>query len=134
MARPRSHFKDADGETIQRNLFDENPEGLPPIDDAPIAQKIVIAQKLPEMRRICFINGRDPGVALMFHYHSKNHPLKHYTLFHGKEIDLPVEVIDHLESCGRPHYAYKNGENGHPEMYVKSFDYMFQCKSVKKVA
>lgn len=134
MARPRSHFKDANEEVIERNVLQENPEGLPTMDEAPVSQKVVVADKVPEMKWIQFSNGRDPGQELMFHYHSKTHPLKHYTLYHGKEYHLPVEIVDHLENCSERQYGYKPGASGHPEMYVKSLKYIFQCKSVKKVA
>lgn len=134
MARPQSKFKNASTEVIERNLLSENPEGLKPIDLTGTEEKVVIASQMPEYRRVQFVNGRDPGQELMFHYHSKSHPLKHYTLFHGKEYDLPVEVIEHLENCAEKQYGYRQGPNGHPEMYTKGLKYIFQCKSVKKAA
>lgn len=134
MARPQSKFKNASSETIEQNLLQENPEGLPSCGTVPAEGEIVIAKYIPEMRRIQFINGRDPGQELMFHYHSKTHPLKHYTLYHGKEYDLPVEIIEHLESCAEKQYGYRLGPNGHPEMYTKTLKYIFRCQNVKKAA
>jgi len=126
MAKQQSQFKDAPTEVIQDNLFKENPIGLP--DDS----GIVLSTYIPEMKRIQFMNGRDPGCALDFHYCSKTHPLKHYQLFHGFEHDLPVEVIDHLEAISIPNYAYRKSAQGYPEMYIKSVSYIYQCKAVKK--
>lgn len=134
MARPQSKFKNAPKEVIEQNLLQENPEGLPSTANVPAEGEIVIAKYVPEMRRVIFVNGRDPGQELMFHVHSKTHPLKHYTLFHGKEYDLPVEIIEHLESCAERQYGYRQGPNGHPEMYVKSFKYLYRCQPVKKAA
>ncbi len=135
MARPQSKFKNASGEVIEQNLLQENPEGLPTLgSSSPQEGEIVIARHIPEFRRIQFINGRDPGQELMFHYHSKTHPLKHYTLYHGKEYDLPVEIIEHLENCAEKQYGYRQGPNGHPEMYTKSLKYIFRCQNVRRAA
>lgn len=134
MARTRSKLNDKPKEYIEENILQESPEGLPPCPTVPKEGKIVIAKYVPEMRRIQFINGRDPGQELMFHYHSKTHPLKHYTLYHGKEYDLSVEVIEHLESCAEKQYGYRQGPNGHPEMYVKTLKYIFRCQNVRKSA
>ncbi len=128
MARPKSKLNEQSSEVIEKNILQENPDGLP--DES----GIVLTPYVPEMRKIVFINGRDPGQELMFHYHSKTHPLKHYTLFHGKEYDLPVEVIEHLENCCEKVYGYRQGASGHPEMYTKSLKYIFSCKSPRRVA
>ncbi len=125
----KSKLNNASAEVIENNILKENPLGLP--DDI---SGLVMSTTIPEMRKIQFLNGRDPGHELMFHYHSKTHPLKHYTLYHGAEYDLPVEVIEHLESCAEPVYAYRQGQSGHPEMYRKSSKYIFQCKTVKRMA
>jgi len=89
---------------------------------------------VPEHRRVQFLNGRDPGIPLEFHYSTKTHPLKQYKLIHGHEYDLPIEVIEHIESCAERNYGYRTGADGHPEMYTKSLKYIFQCKSVKRAA
>lgn len=135
MARPRKmrRLNDAKSEVIAENVLQENPEGLPPIDYSQ-GEKVVIAKQIPKYRKIVFLNGRDPGVALMFHYSSKTHPLKNYTLFHGYEHELPEEVIEHLEQCHEPQYAYRKGTNGHPEQYTESVKYIFQCRNTKKAA
>lgn len=128
MARPRSILNDRKSEVIEANVLQENPEGLP--DES----GIVLSRFIPKMKKIQFLNGRDPGEALFFHYHSKTHPLKHYTLYHGQEHDLPEEIIAHLENCAEAQYGYRQGRDGHPEMYTKSHKYIFQCKTVRNVA
>ncbi len=134
MARPKSKLNSKPAEYIEQNVFMESPEGLPPCPTVPEEKEIVIAKYIPEMKRIQFINGRDPGQELMFHYHSKTHPLKHYTLYHGKEYELPVEIIEHLETCAERQYGYRQGPNGHPEMYIKALKYIFRCQPVRKTA
>ncbi len=128
MAKTQKRLSDASSEVIEENVLRENPENFPENDS------IVIAKQVPPppiMRKVIFLNGRDPGIALEFHYHSATHPLKHYKLHHGKEVDLPEEIIDHLENCAECIYGYKPGPEGHPEMYVKSKKYIFSCKNVK---
>jgi len=127
-------LNDAKPEVIESELLKESPEGLPEAKAAVEEDEVVVADYIPEMRKVIFINGRDPGQELMFHYHSKTHPLKHYTLFHGKEYILPVEIIDHLETRSEPVYGYRTAFSGHPEMYVKSQKYIFSCKPVRGVA
>jgi hypothetical protein len=86
------------------------------------------------METIIFRNDRDPGIPLEFHYASKTHPLHHYTLYHGQEAQLPVEVIEHLESCSIPIYEYRKGPDGHPKMYQNGRKYSFTCKTVRSAA
>lgn len=135
MARPKAQPKlnNSKPEVIEENWLQQNPEGFTS-SKVPEPDEIVFSNHIPEMRKIVFINGRDPGQELMFHYHTKTHPLKHYTLFHGKEYDLPVEVIEHLENCAEKQYGYRQGPNGHPEMYTKGLKYLYSCKSPRKVA
>ncbi len=128
MAKTQSKLNNAKSEVIEENFLLENPEVLP------TQSKVVVATHIPEMKKIQFLNGRDPGFPLEFHYHSKTHYLKHYTLYHGKEYSLPVEVIEHLENCAERQYGYRQGPNGHPEMYTKGLKYLFQCKSVRQAA
>ncbi len=136
MPRPRKEPKlnAAKSEVIEEAWLKQDPDGFEPSKAAVADDEIVIAHYVPEMKKIVFTNGRDPGQELMFHYHTKTHPLKHYTLFHGKEYDLPVEVIEHLENCAEKQYGYRQGPNGHPEMYVKGLKYLYSCKSPRKVA
>lgn len=128
--RKQPRFKDANSEVIAENVLKENPEGLPPVDHDSV-NKVVIAKHVPVYKKGVFLNGRDPGVALHFHYSSKTHPLKHYTLFHGMEHVLPEEIIEWLESCNEPNYAYRKGESGHPEQYIVSRKFIFQFRNVK---
>lgn len=127
MARPK-RLNDASSEVIEKNFLEQTPEGLPD------ATGLVIAKDMPIYRTIQFFNGRDPGYALQFHYHSKTHPLKQYTLYHGMKHDLPEEIIEHLENCGEHIYGYRPDVQGKPEMYVQSKKYLFQCKTVRKAA
>jgi hypothetical protein len=127
MAKTQSKLNNANSEKIEENVLQENPEGLPEVNN------IVIAKTIPpkeEKKRVIFLNGRDPGIALEFHYHSATHPLERFTLYHGLEVDLPVEIIEHLESCGEHIYGYRPGPEGHPQMYTKSMKYIFSCKPV----
>lgn len=133
MARIKSKLNNSSSEVIERNILVENPEGLPQgLPDEKTG--LVMAKCIPEMRKIIFVNERDPGCHLEFHYHSKNHPLKQYILHHGKEYTLPLEIIDHLESCAEPRYGYRKGISDHPEMYVTGHKYNFRCKEVRNVA
>jgi len=136
MSKKQSQFKDASAEVIEKNFLEKDPEGLKPLaKQEQELDQLQVAKYVPEYRRVTFLNGRDPGQELMFHYHSKTHHLKHYTLFHGKEYDLPVEVIEHLENCRESQYGYRVSANsGHPEMYTKGYKYIFQCKNVRKAA
>lgn len=128
MARQKSMLNDKPSEVIEANVLLENPEGLPD------SNGIVFNTHIPKMRKIQFVNGRDPGYPLEFHYHSKTHPLKHYTLYHGYNHDLPEEIIEHLENCAENQYGYRKSVHGHPEMYVKGQKYLYQCKNVRQAA
>lgn len=132
MPRPKKSLDAASSEKIKENIFKENPEGLPPtsiIENNPIA--IPVQPEIPVMLKGVFLNNRDPGVALHFHYQSKTHPIKHYTLFHGLEHLLPREVVLHLESCCEPQYAYRHNAVGIPESYIKSHKYIFGFKNLR---
>lgn len=131
MPRPQNRLNDQKSEVIEKNFLSQNPDTLPSVD----GEKIVIVKKVPEMRKFVFLNGRDPGQALYFHYSSATCPLKQYTLYHGKEHVLPVEIVEHLEECKEPQYAYrKNPDHGMQEHYIHSYKYIFQCKNVKQAA
>lgn len=129
--RTQQKLNQASSEVIEQNILRENPDkslGIPDESGIVIATAV---DEIPKTKRILFINGRDPGYPLDFHYHSKTHPLKIYTLYHGKEYDLPEEIIDHLEQCAESQYGYKAGADGHPAMYVKGKKYLYNCKPVK---
>lgn len=115
-------------QVVHEQFLAENPEGHP----HELSEPVVVATKIPEMRTFIFINGRDPNCALEFHYHSKTHYLKQYTLLHGHQYTLPAEVCEHLESRAIPCYAYKKGADGHPEAYVSGYTYLYQCRNVGK--
>lgn len=126
--RPMRRLNTAPSKVIAEEILKENPEGLP--DEA----QVVIATKMPEYREVQFINGRDTGQTLYFHYSSATHPLKHYTLVHGQNYNLPVEIIEHLESCREPVYSYRRNIEGHQEHFISSFKYIFQCRNVPRRA
>ena len=123
-----------DSEKIEESFLKEDSK------DIPINEKIITeAVPIPKMEKIIFINNRDPGCALQFHYASKTHPLKMYTLFHGHEHELQVEVIQHLEgtkpgdpwSCHSRKYGRREKPDGSTETYENSYVPYFQCKSVR---
>ncbi len=132
MARPRK-LNDQRVQVVHEEVLKENPDGFS--DELADPNPVVIAKHIPEYRRVQFLNGRDPGVALQFHYSSGTHPLKQYTLYHGYEHDLPVEVITHLESCNEPQYGYRKNERDEVESFIKSRKFIFQFRTPpKKVA
>lgn len=126
-------LNDMDRETIERNFLKEEQDCLP------TEEQVVIAKEIPKYERIIFVNNRDPGCALYFHYATKTHPLKHYTLMHGLEYNLPVEVIKHLEgqnqsdpySCHSRIYSERKNYEGMPENYVSGYKPYFQCRAVR---
>jgi len=130
MARKKSVLNQAPKEVIEKEFLEPNPIGFKPFEAAEKElDGVVPVAVMPKMVRKIFLNGRDPGVALHFHYHSKTHPLKHYTLFHGKEHELSEEIVTHLESCAERQYGYRQSPDGHPEHYVKALKYIFQFRN-----
>jgi len=135
MARPKrtpAKLNDQSKEVIEKNFLQECPDTQP-------ENLVVIAKEIPKYEKIVFVNNRDPGCALYFHYSSATHPLKHYTLMHGLEYELPVEVIQHLEgqkpndlySCHSRIYGTRKNYEGLPENYVSGYKPYFQCRSVR---
>lgn len=135
MARMRRipKLNDQPKEVIEKNFLEEVPEAIY------ANEKVVIANEIPKMERVLFQNNRDPGAALYFHYCSGTHPLKHYTLVHGQEYDLPVEVIKLLEGqrAGDPYtchsrlYSERRNLEGNPETYVSGYKPYFQLRTVR---
>lgn len=134
MARKKRTLNDESSEVIEKNFLEEVPVGVP-TEDAPV----VVAQEIPQTSEIVFLNNRDPGCPVYFHYHSKTHPLHHYTLMHGCRYTLPNEVINHLEgvnnfdpwSCHTRKYARRMREDGVSETYANAYVPNFQCKQVR---
>ena len=135
MARMRRipKLNEAPKEVIEKNFLEETP-------DAVYAnEKVVIAQEIPKMEKIIFVNNRDPGTTHYFHYSSPTHPLKHYTLIHGQEHLLPIEVIQLLEgtrpgdpyTCHARLYSERINAEGRPESYVSGYKPYFQCRTVR---
>jgi len=92
-------------------------------------KKVVIANEIPQLEKIIFRNQRDPGYPLEFHYASKTHPFKQYSLIDGQEYSLPKEVIRNLEGCRENIEKYrKNQSSGLPEIYVAGYKTHFVCE------
>lgn len=131
MARTKT-LNEMDVETREKNFLEENPE-------IPTEHKVVVAQEIPKMQKIHFMNMRDPGVTLHFHYASKTHPLKHYDLIHGQDYELPIEVIDHLHgenkwdayACHSRLYGRRMKADGYSETFVNGYKPYFQCKTLR---
>lgn len=125
----KSYLNNASSEVQEKNFLLENP-------DIPTDQVVVMAKEMPKMRDITFMNNRDPGCTLHFHYHSKTHPLKHYDLMHGQKYSLSEEVISHLEgqnsydpySCHTRLYGSRMMSDGRTENYVNGYVACFHCK------
>lgn len=133
MPRPsKSLLNQAKSEVIERNFLSENPE-------IPTEKKVVVSKEVPEYEKVVFMNNRDPGVCLHFHYASKTHPLKHYDLMHGFTYELPVEVIKHLEgqiewdpyACHKRLYSRRMRDDGISETFASSYVPYFQFKTVR---
>lgn len=135
---PRAkRLDDCSKDVIEKNHLQEFMDedlGIP-TDEKPV----IVATEIPKMETILFINNRDPGVPLMFHYHSKTHPLKHYTLVHGMKYTLPTEIVRHLEgevdsdpwSCHTRKYSRRMKEDGISETYASAYVSNFQCKPIR---
>ena len=126
-------LNDMDSETIEKNFLEEIPESIP------TEQKVVVANEIPKYEKVIFMNNRDPGCALFFHYKTLTHPLKHYTLMHGQTYDLPTEVIRHLEgqndsdpyTCHSRLYGLGKNDLGNDSPVVNGYKPYFQCRSVR---
>jgi hypothetical protein len=123
-------------ELSDKNFLEEVIEGV----DIPTVEKpVVVSTHIPEMKEVMFINNRDPGAVLHFHYHSKTHPLKHYDLVHGQKYNLPVEIIEHLEgegsiepwTCHSRLYSRRMRPDGISETYASGYTQYFTCRSEK---
>lgn len=124
----KQKLNNASSEVIEKSFLEQNPEGFEKIEEP---SPIVVTNQIPRYETVVFRNDRDPGIPLEFHYASKTHPLKQYKLLHGEQYSLPVEIIEHLESCAVPIYGYRKGRDGHPEMFINSYKHQFTCKTVR---
>ncbi len=104
-------------------------EPIEEIREALQENKVVIAKELPDFEKIIFRNQRDPGYPLEFHYASKTHPFKQYSLIDGQEYSLPREVIRNLENCRENIEKYrKSSSSGLPEIYIAGYKTHFVCE------
>lgn len=90
--------------------------------------KVVVSQAIPHMEKVIFRNQRDPGHTLDFHYASKTHPFKTYTLIDGETYTLPLEVIRNLEGCRENVEKYRKNAQGLPEIYIAGYKTHFVCE------
>lgn len=128
-------LNDCSGEVIEKNFLNEE------IDKNEIHsdEKVVVCNQMPKFEKIVFMNLRDPGQPLYFHYKTKTHPLKQYKLLHGQTYELPIEVIKHLEgmgendpySCHKRTYSNRELPDGSYENYASGYVAYFQCRSVR---
>lgn len=90
-----------------------------------------VFKEVPKYRKVVFVNQRDPGVTLDFHYQSHSHPIKDYHLTPGIPIDLPEEIISHIENLCIPQYGTEVfDENlGRFVRPVKGYKYHFSFRS-----
>jgi hypothetical protein len=124
-----------DKETVDRNFLTEEPD----VDLNKIVHPYSASMPIPQFRWITFMNNRDPGTTLHFHYASQNHPLRHYDLVHGQNYNLPEEVIRHLEgnndidqwSCHKRLYGRRMKSDGVTEVFVNGYTPYFQCKQAR---
>jgi hypothetical protein len=119
-------------ETLQEeHLTGPASESIEEIREALQDNKVVVFNEVPQHEKVVFRNQRDPGHALEFHYSSKTHPFKQYTLVDGQEYPLPREVIKNLESCRENIEKYrKNTHTGLPEIYIAGYKTHFVCERV----
>lgn len=116
-------------EELQKNhLAGPADESIDEVAEALQENQVVISTQMPRADRITFRNQRDPGHALSFHYASKTHPFKQYTLIDGHEYTLPHEVIKNLESCRENIEKYKRNSEGLPQVYVAGYKNHFVCE------
>ena len=117
-------------ETLQEDhLTGPANESIEEVKEALQVKKVVIANEVPQLEKIIFRNQRDPGYPLEFHYASKTHPFKQYSLIDGQEYTLPKEVIRNLESCRENIEKYRKNQNsGLPEIYVAGYKTHFVCE------
>ena len=91
---------------------------------------VVEIKGAPPVERVIFRNQRDPGHPLQFHYSSKTHPFKMYSLVDGQEYLLPREVIVNLEGCRENIEKYRKNSQGIPEIYIAGYKSHFVCERV----
>lgn len=127
MPKPK-RLNDVAPQVLEKNLFKE----LPDYDACPEAyaeEKVIITNHIPEYRKVVFVNQKDPGCEVTFHHKTKTHPMKQYTLFHGKEYDLPVEIIESLEKCGIPLYGKEIMTDKGFERPIIGYSYHYSFRS-----
>jgi len=104
-------------------------ESIEEIKEKLQTNKVVVVNQVPQVEKIIFRNQRDPGYPLEFHYASKTHPFKQYTLVDGQEYSLPKEVIKNLESCRENIEKYrKNQHTNLPEIFIAGYKTHFVCE------
>lgn len=129
-ARPRrARTRKEPVEKLQENFL-QGPadESMEQVREEMQEDQVVVTHEMPKYEWITFRNQRDPGQPLEFHYASKAHPFKRYTLIDGKKYQLPTEVIRNLESCRENIEKYRRNSDGVPEIYVAGYKTHFVCE------
>lgn len=127
MAKKKLTLGDQPEKKVTQEFLNDSPEGFP--DAAQV--NVVVAEHVPEYEDVVFVNQRDPGVMLEFHYKSKTHPMHHYKLMDGETYKLTKEVIDHLQSCSIPIYGKEIMERGVFSRPVISRKYFYSFRNPK---
>lgn len=144
MARPRKIIPDKPKEAVFTTKDYQGTTAVmdPEEDIKEIDKEIAIFTDPSKQKyeKITFINNRDPNRALEFFYVSKTHPYKRYHLHHGKEYNLPVEIIEHLEGSNPmdpntcQSFGYEDrfdARSGFTKSQITSYKPLYQCKTVR---
>lgn len=116
-------------ETLQENyLTGPANEPISEVREQMQEDAIIVFSQVPQHEKVIFRNQRDPGYPLDFHYASKTHPFKQYTLIDGKEYTLPSEVVRNLEGCKEYVYKHRKTSEGIPEIYTAGYKSHFVCE------
>lgn len=129
MARKKQTLGDESAKKVTEEFLKETPEGFP--DET--LEKVVVTAHVPEYQEVVFVNQRDPGVMLEFHYKTKTYPLQHFKLMDGECYKLAKEIIDHLQSCSIPIYGKETMDKGVCERPVIGHKYMYSFRNPKSV-
>ena len=105
----------------------------PLCDDAPDI-KAHPSVRVPENRKIVkgiFKNLECPGTMLTFSFRKYKEPIKTYYLMDGGKYDLPIEVVEHLNTnCGYKQHEWKLQNN---KSIANEMDKRGSNKTVKSI-
>ena len=96
---------------VNRSGNSRNYDRIKPLCDRVPDTEATSNVRVPENRRIVkgiFKNLECPGTMLTFCFRKYKEPIKTYYLMDGNEYDLPIEVIEHINSnCGYKKHEWK---------------------------